>query len=448
MFRTAHAKPMFGLMVSTALTGALLAGCTTAAAPSANLSASRAQAALAAGKHDQAVRQAEAAVLAEPRNAAYRAMLGSAYLEAGRFASAATSFDDAMQLGDSSPRTALSLALAMTGEGKYAEASALLNEWEDQIATADLGLALALAGQPERGVALMSGAIRSGENTAKMRQNLAFAYALGGRWREARLMAEQDVPAGEVSARIEQWAALAQPQAWQQRVASLLSVPAGIADAGQPVQLALGNNPSLEQLAAEAAAPAPAAESAELPALAVAEVPAPVAAQPASVVSEAPYQAPTPALPSSFQVAFNDPAPAAQDGVEFVSSPVVQAAPARVAQAAPARTAAQPVSARVTQREDGTHLIQLGSFTSEAAARRAWSVYAGRYPELSGHRMVISQAVVQGKHYWRVAAAGFGRTSSAAACGRIKSAGQGCLAYAASRPLPGAVDTGTRLAQR
>ena len=100
------------LAVTTALAGVLLTGCATNAAPQAEVSAARAQEAMAEGRHDRAVRLAEDAVLAEPHNAAYRSMLGKAYLDAGRFASAQTAFDDAMTLGDLSPRTALSLALA------------------------------------------------------------------------------------------------------------------------------------------------------------------------------------------------------------------------------------------------------------------------------------------------------------------------------------------------
>lgn len=426
MNRTANSRRVFGFVVTTALTGALLAGCATAGFAPASL-AGRAETS-ANGRQARAIAEAEAAVLASPRDAAARAALGSAYLDAGRFASAATSFDDAMKLGDSSPRTVLSLALALTGEGKPNDAAALLNEHGEGIAVADLGLALALAGQPGRGVHLMSNAIRGGENTAKMRQNLAFAFALAGRWREARLMAEQDVPANEVSDRIQQWALLADPRAWQERVASLLAVPAGVADAGQPVALALGNAPLLEQLAV---ADAPA--EAELPAVATAGS-APAAVPPARRE-----------LPGALQVAAVEPSSAAQDGLQFVSSPVVQPAPARtVARAAPART---PVPARPAT-GDGTHLIQLGSFNDEAAARHAWGVLAKRYSDLAGKRMVITEAVVKGKRYWRVAAAGFSRTSAAAACGRIKSASQGCLAYAADRPLPGAVGTGTRLAQR
>jgi hypothetical protein len=47
-----------------------------------------------------------------------------------------------------------------------------------------------------------------------------------------------------------------------------------------------------------------------------------------------------------------------------------------------------------------------------------------------------------------VSAAGFGLASSQSMCGRVKSSGEGCFAYAESRPLPGAIDTGTRLALR
>ncbi len=422
--------PKFAWATTSAMAAALLTGCAASSAPPAHVSASRAEAALADGKHRQAIAHAEAAVLAEPHNAAFRATLGSAYLDAGRFASAATTFDDAMKLGDNSPRTALSLALALVGSGRHAEAAALLNDWERDIATADVGLALALAGQPERGIHLMGNAIRNGENTPKMRQNLAYAYALAGRWREARLMAEQDVPADQVNDRIGQWAAMAQPEAWHVRVAALLDVPAGVNDAGQPVQLALANSPSIEQLAAEASAVAPAPVAAtELPPLAAAETPAELAPVQPEVAIES--QAPT-----SFQTAFAAasapaaPAPVVQEAAQFARSP------------------SAPVPAASAPRADGTHLVQLGSFASEQGARRAWGIYVRRYPELAGHQMVISEAVVGGKRYWRVSAAGYERQSAKAMCGRVRSSGQGCFAYAEGRPLPGAVETGIRMARR
>ena len=62
--------------------------------------------------------------------------------------------------------------------------------------------------------------------------------------------------------------------------------------------------------------------------------------------------------------------------------------------------------------------------------------------------MVISEAVVRGKHYWRVSAADYDRDGSQAMCGRVKSGGEGCFAYHEVRPLPGAINTGVRLASR
>ncbi|MCL6250912.1 tetratricopeptide repeat protein [Altererythrobacter sp. KTW20L] len=488
---------MTGLAVGTAMAGVLLAGCTTAAAPRADLSAASAETALAEGRTDRAVRLAEQAVEADPHNASHRALLGKAYLDAGRFASAQASFDDAMALGDLSPRTALSLALTLTAQAKYTEAAALLNDWEGHIATADLGLALALSGQPERGIHLMSNAIRGGDNTVKMRQNLAYAYAVAGRWRESRAMAAMDVPAGEVGNRMEQWAAMASPDAYQYRVARLLGVPAGVSDGGQPVHLALGNTPNVNQLAAEATAlaAAPVVEmSGELPAVPAALASAtPLMAVPvqagelpsvgAASLAPATFQPREAARPASFAQAFapETGAPVMNDAQSFAAPTPVAAATAALAPstalvsvpaAAPSGRYAQPrvagqAAARATAAAtpaaapagrtapvtDGSHLVQLGSFSSEQAARRAWGIYVARYPELADHEMVITQANVRGRHYFRVSAGGFDRTASRSMCGRVNStSSDGCISWAAASPLPGALparaDNGTRLARR
>jgi Flp pilus assembly protein TadD len=462
------------LALTTAMASALLSGCAASPAPRADITATQAEQALAQGRTNRALTLAEQTVQANPTNASYRAMLGKAYLDSGRFASAETAFNDAMTLGDNSPRTALSLALAQVGQAKYAEAAALLNQWEGQIATADMGLALALSGQPERGIHLMGNAIRSGDDTVKMRQNLAYAYAVAGRWREARVMAAQDVPAGELGNRMEQWAAMASPEAFNTRVASLLGVPAGVQDMGQPTALALGNTPSVPQLAAEAAGQIAAPEavaSAELAAiqapatgryasaegtLAVpafgSELPAVGAAQPVNAFAQ---------TQSDFARAFSTPerapvvaslAAVAQDAGQFTSQPVVQQVPQTASTrraAAPQQVAAvSPVSGA-----DATHLVQLGSFTSEDRARRAWTIYTSRYPELANHEMVITEAVVRGKRYFRVSAGGFNLANSRTMCGRVSAAGgDGCISWAAASPLPGAVparaDNGVRLARR
>jgi Flp pilus assembly protein TadD len=508
--RTRNAK-LIGLALTTALAGVTLSGCSTSAAPTAAHSASKAEAALTKGKHRSAVEYAEAAVLAEPHNVSYRATLGAAYLDSGRFASAASAFGDAIALGDTSSRTLLSLSLAYAADGQRKEAWTLLDGSGDTIAPSDLGLAYALAGQPERGIYVLSTALRSGENTAKVRQNLAYSFAIAGRWREARLMAAEDVPAGELGARMTEWATLAHPAAYRERIASLLSVPVRLDDPGQPVQLVLSNFPTADQLAAEAivtrpqtppaAAPAPVKFAAAAPPVAqpvspqqasreLPPIPDPVDPIVAAVAFEAPapasrasqelspvyqpvdpevaavaFETTKPASKSHFVAAFNQsapaplaiasarpaepaaarPAPVTMDTSRFAEQSSAKPAPAKLASAPKSAT---PRHSQPAARQPSTHLVQLGSFLNEAGARRAWEIYVKRYPELKGHDMVITRAVVDGKNYWRVSAAGYDAGGAGAMCGRVKRSGNGCFAYAEGKPLPGAIDTGKRFAIR
>ena len=445
---------MLKLAAGTALASVMLGGCATQSAPRADLSANRAQVALKGGKVSSAIAHAEAAVLADPRNASYRTMLGAAYLEAGRFLSARTSFDDAMTLGDETPRTALGFALASIATGDRAAALDVLEDWRDDIPAADLGLALALAGQSDQGVAILSNAVRNGDDTPKTRQNLAYALALNGNWGGARIMAAQDVPLDKLDARMAQWAATARPEDAQGRVAALLGTRV-VADGGQPAQLALANHPTAEQLASEAAAYAPLVADAapangggELPAVAAAE-PAAAEVQPALAIATPPVGA-----PDDFQAAFAQPAPVGTtpaqmiaSAVEFAGQPVVQQTPTRLGAAEPAKYS-RGNGAAAAAIQAGDHLVQLGSFSSEAGARRAWGIYARQFPELSQFDMVITKAVVKGKTYYRVSAGGLARADAGSFCSNAKRQGQGCIAWSTSRPLPGAVDTGVRMARR
>ena len=168
------------LAVNTALAAALVAGC--AGIGSLALAESGPK---GSDKAAKMVAGAEDAVRKSPQDAALRAALGRAYLAAGRFESAADAFGEAAELGDSSASVALSFALAQIGEGRLNDAIATLGQNRDQIPAGDYGLALALAGETSRGVAVLEDALRAGENTPKLRQNLAYAYALDGRWRGA-----------------------------------------------------------------------------------------------------------------------------------------------------------------------------------------------------------------------------------------------------------------------
>lgn len=416
--------------------------------------AAEAQKALAKGDVEKAISLAEAVVAANPREPAYRALLGQAYLRAGRFESAATTFDDAMKLGDNSAKTALSLALADIGAGRNQEAVAILNDWRDAIPAADLGLAYALAGETSRGVAILSDALRSGDNSPKLRQNLAYAYALDGRWREARQMAAQDVPADQLDARMSSWASMALPDASKQRIATLLRVPMR-SDSGQPAALALNASSDQQQLAAETGA-VRATPAVAVPAVAVSasgELPPATAASAETLAQYQPVSAPPMAdaapasdTPEAFRPEYgSDPVVQPLDATPVAAPaarPVAKPRPVHVAVAASAKPKAvshrpglrpRHAAAAVAGR-GSSHVVQLGSFASEQGARRAWGFYAKRNPELRNFKMSITQAVVKGKKYWRVAAAGLDGRGASGLCSSVKGRGGVCFAYAITAP--------------
>ena len=412
------------------------------------------------GKGNKAVAKAERAVQTAPRDAVARAALGAAYLNAGRFAAAAQSYDDALELGDESAATALALALAETANGNAAAATELLHDWRDVIPASDLGLAYALAGETGRGVQILSDALRNGEDGAKVRQNLAFAYALDGRWREARLMVAQDVPADQVDARISEWATMGRPDDVTTRVAHLLGVTA-IADSGQPQALALANFPSTEQLASEgqaqvvaatepaapvvepvAPAPAPVVQAqAELPAVAAPVVqPIKLAAldrAPAAIVNDAPAFA-TLAMPAASAPAVKPRIVGKQVSRKFVSETRNVAQPGK----GEGLSAMMPAPKVAVQ---GSHWLQLGSYTNPAIAKEGWRKFTARTPALKAYRTVTTTATVNDTPVWRVAAAGFPSYAEAAKmCAKVKGRGGACLVKRAEAQTAGAPVRGLR----
>ena len=457
---------LFRLTASTALAAALLGGCALGGGERPSGYAAKPL----AGKGAKGVAGAEQAVLANPRDAAARAALGAAYLDAGRFASAVQAYDDALELGDESVPTVLGLALAETAQGNNAAALQLLSDWRDLIPASDFGLALALAGDTARGVAVLNEALRAGDTSPKTRQNFAFALALDGKWTIARVMVAQDVPANQVDARLRQWAAMGRPDQVRDRVAQLLGVTP-VEDQGQPEALALANFPTTEQLAAEAQAQAEApvevaqAVPVETPAaappapvqLAAAELP-PAAAPAAEPVATAAPAAPAPPIMFAAPVV----QPVTLASLEPSRPRVVSDAPAFAsvpAKASPAAAAPAPRRAGkfVAERgkpvqpgkgkglaalapkpvANGTHWVQLGSYTDPAVAKEGWGKFTRRTPALKGFAQVTTTATVDGTPVWRVAATGFANYDAAAKmCALVKQRGGACLVKRAEAGSP------------
>lgn len=415
----------------------------------------KAEQALAKENADKAVSYAERAVVENPRDPETRVLLGQAYLKAGRMIAARDSLSSAVELGDASPRTALMLALAQVGSGESRLAIGTINMQGSAIPAADRGLALALAGDSARGVEVIAADIRAGNNTPKARQNLAYAFALDGRWREARAMAAQDVPAGQLGDRMTEWASTARPDLYAQRVAALMGSEA-VKDSGMPGHLALSNSapampaakpaPQMVSAPEEAAKPVMVAEKAPAPAKAepTAAIPGSgstvslAVVQPAATAKPAP-EAPRPRTPRPVIVA-SLPASSAGTAVEPMPAPAARpvetAAPvARVAAATP-KAAPKQVAAPVAKPQlpvpsaSGTHIAQLGSYASPEAADAGWKVFQSRYSNLRAAQPVITKATVDGKDYWRVAAGGFDRQAANAMCAAVKAGGNGCIPIA------------------
>ena len=386
--------------ISSLIVGTTMVGCTGAAfRPSAMVqqdrSAVAAEKALANRDGVKAVAAAEAAVLATPRDANARQLLGRAYVATGRFASAETALGDALALGDRDPRTIVSLALVKVALGKSEAARDLLAAHADVVPAGDYGLAMAMAGDAAEGVRILSQAIHDPSATARTRQNLAYAYALDGRWKDARVMAGLDLDPLVANQRITQWAQIAAPAFESQRVAALMGITIDAADTGQPVALAL----------APEAAPAQMAEAA----------PAPVEAAPVETATVAPvsdYRAPA---------ATNDaPAPA----FSTPSAPV-RAAAFRPQLAAPKRI--QPAY-RPIARGNGNWVVQLGAYDNAAIAKEKWVDLAHRHSALATLPVLTSQITVNGATYARLAVSGFGsRADAQALCRSIRARSGQCF---------------------
>jgi Flp pilus assembly protein TadD/cell division septation protein DedD len=442
----------------------------------ADRSADQAENALERGRVDRAIRYAEAAVLLAPNDPAHRTLLGQAYLAAGRFDSAAESFGAASTLGAVDSRSIIGHSLSLIATDHPAEAVALLDANAQSLPASDYGLALALAGQSERGALILTDVVRAGGSTSRDRQNLALAFALSSRWLEARLIASQDLVPDQVAARMAQWTSMAQSANASHRIASLLGTPA-VSDTGMPEQLALGNR--------SAAAPALAANDDPAP-LALYAPAAPQSADTEELVAAAMDSGPTampdaapvavasvdvPAAEASAPVAAAEPAAAtsvvAANGIVFESNPVIQPLRELVAMVAPlahdAPAAATPAAPRRAARVAGTHVptrsvapaaaapvvtasaapvaapsgpvrtsgwsVQLGAFQSLAVAQERWGNLSRRHgAQLGGRDGVSTSATVNGRTVYRLSATGYdSRAAATSACAALARAGGDCF---------------------
>ena len=393
---------LLALTVSTLSLGALSTAMPVFAADDgaarAAQSMAKAERELARSRTERGVRFAEDAVELAPMSVEARELLARSYLSDGRLTSADAAYRDLLALVPGDGGATLNLALVRVALGDGEGARALLNGGE--LPVADKGLGLVLAGDVTGGGRLLEAAARADGADGRVRQNLAFAYAMAGDWQHARVVASQDLDPATVHQRIGEWAQVARPtNSWDQ-VAYLLNIKP-VEDAGQPAKLAL-NRAALPQ-------------DVEPQAIALADDPAPDSA--AGVLAA-----------SVEDVALDEPAPPVQPA--FVAAPVVQEAvrPRPVepkARLIPASVTVARPQARFTG--GGRYVLQLGAYVTPGAAERGWAKAAAR-ANLSDATPLASKVTVRGQQFTRLAAGRFdSRAEANALCHAIKAKGGDCF---------------------
>jgi Flp pilus assembly protein TadD len=373
--------------------------------------ATRAMAALNANDAPTAIDFAERAVAKTPTDAGFRALLGNAYFAGGRFHSAESAYKDSLSIDGSQPQVILKLALVQIAQGKNVEAVASLNAGRSILDASDFGLALALAGHPDRAVAVLESAARQQGADATVRQNLALAYALAGDWSNARLIAAQDVPAGQLDDRIQQWMQFAKPAHSFDQVASLVGVKPAAADAGQPVQLALNKD---EAPRAAAAAVAPPQKTPKPNIVVEASLPAPAPAP-------RPAVAPAPPPPRATIATLAQSAVTEAKAViaSFTHTAPIAAKPAAIRRA-PAHAAAA--------RGNSPAVVQLGAYGSPERVLTAWNKQAHKYGALKAYMPMSARFASPKGTFYRLSVQGFTSLGQAnALCSELRHQGGTCF---------------------
>ena len=409
---------------------------------SAAKSAEKAREALEAGKASKAVTMAEAAVAGAPRDASYRALLGQAYLNDGRFASATSALSDAMELGAKDGNTIIALTLAHIAQGKNDVAADLLKRHFDAIPASDLGLALALAGDTNSAIYVLTEAARAENADARTRQNLALAFALSGRWAQARVLASQDLSLDKIEARMAEWSKLAEQPDARIRVASLIGTSAQN-DAGMPVRLALGAS-DIQMAAADAPVELASADPAPVEAYAP---PPPAASEPAAVLASAgpairTVELPMPKRDENGVVPVTElPQPKAApkaaevimaDAKPYRAAPRVAGEQGRIRpaqkQALELATKILPRAMAFDAKKPSGWAVQLGAYDTLGIAKEKWTTLKRRSVLLTSYQASSHSAVVNGRTFYRLTVNGMAtRADASKLCGELKAKGQTCF---------------------
>jgi cell division septation protein DedD len=258
----------------------------------------------------------------------------------------------------------------------------------------------------------------------RVRQNLALAYALDGKWREARALAMQDTPPARLDGQLSDWASLAGPNQAQRQVALMLGVQP-VADGGLPTALALAAPANAAPVQVALADPAPVAAPAA-PATVAAAAQGGVVAVP---LDDAAAPIATPA------VAVAD-VPAAAPAVPVMLAAAHPAAPAllRTAAAKPKHVDFVPETQPIAR---GGYVVQLGAYARSGAIDAAWAQASRLSPQVATLSPVRGQFSRSGATLVRLSVGSFAeRAKAVAICEKVQARGGQCFVRAAYNDAP------------
>ena len=145
-----------------------------------------------------------------------------------------------------------------------------------------------------------------------------------------------------------------------------------------------------------------------------------------ALVSKTQFPAKSAAPSTKFVVDSDKRKPARIAAVQTTASakPVLQKTAVKKAVA---KKAAKP-AAKAAGSSGGTHLVQLGAFSSPEGAKRAWGILSAQNADLNSFEYASSRINVKGRTLYRLAAIGFGNQRTAEAmCAGIKAKGGNCI---------------------
>ena len=328
----------------------------------------------------------------------------------------------------------MKLVLVSIAMGRGTNALATLDQLRAVADPADVGLAMALAGQPGNAIALLDEAARRPGADGRTRQNLALAHALAGDWINARAIAAQDIPANEVDARMAAWMTLAGPRNPAQQIASLIGVTQSAGDPGQPVRLALRDGGP--QMAASTPAPQP---------VAAVETPVdPAVAQPTQMAETTVFEDP----------AFAAPSPVPADASVAPSVELAEIGPPAMRLPDVAQTLdalrREPVALsnrlpRVAELRRAAEVrfgkskvvVQIGAYGSPSKLQLGWTKLARRHAALGRYTPTTARFVAPIGTVYRLSLKGFASDREARGmCAELKRSGAACFVRSFAGDVP------------